>query len=391
MMSAGPLSSLSVPAPETDFPALPANVHARARVPVSAREAATMAAVVRAVEAVVALPAYRAAVLVHAPASAGHESAASGVFLGFDFHLTPAGPRLIEINTNAGGALLHLARPDLDAGMRAAAEARFLAMFLAEWRSQRGDRPLAAVAIVDERPAAQFLYPEFVLFQRLFERHGIAAVIADPAELAWRDGALRHGDRRIDLVYNRLTDFGLDTSGHAALRRAYLEDAVVLTPHPRAHALYADKRNLILLGDRATLLGWGVDPALAELLATAIPATVALTPANAEALWETRRKWFFKPANGYGSKGVYRGDKLTKRVWGEIQAADYVAQAHVPPAEQVVSVAGQDVALKCDLRNYVYRGEVQLMAARLYQGQTTNVRTPGGGFALVDVAAGASA
>jgi hypothetical protein len=36
-----------------------------------------------------------------------------------------------------------------------------------------------------------------------------------------------------------------------------------------------------------------------------------------------------------------------------------------------------------DLRNYVYDGEVQLVAARLYQGQTTNFRTPGGGFAPV--------
>ena len=40
-------------------------------------------------------------------------------------------------------------------------------------------------------------------------------------------------------------------------------------------------------------------------------------------------------------------------------------------------------ALKMDLRNYVYDGEVQLIAARLYQGRTTNFRTPGGGFAPV--------
>jgi hypothetical protein len=31
----------------------------------------------------------------------------------------------------------------------------------------------------------------------------------------------------------------------------------------------------------------------------------------------------------------------------------------------------------------VYRGRVQLISARLYQGQTTNFRTPGGGFAPV--------
>ena len=40
-------------------------------------------------------------------------------------------------------------------------------------------------------------------------------------------------------------------------------------------------------------------------------------------------------------------------------------------------------SLKFDVRCYVYDGHIQLVAARLYQGQTTNFRTPGGGFALV--------
>jgi hypothetical protein len=35
------------------------------------------------------------------------------------------------------------------------------------------------------------------------------------------------------------------------------------------------------------------------------------------------------------------------------------------------------------MRCFVYRGSVQLISARLYQGQTTNFRTPGGGFAPV--------
>ena len=37
--------------------------------------------------------------------------------------------------------------------------------------------------------------------------------------------------------------------------------------------------------------------------------------------------------------------------------------------------------MKADIRCYVYGGRIQLVAARLYQGQTTNFRTPGGGFA----------
>lgn len=38
-------------------------------------------------------------------------------------------------------------------------------------------------------------------------------------------------------------------------------------------------------------------------------------------------------------------------------------------------------AMKFDLRAYTYDGAVQWVAARLYQGQTTKFRTPGGGFA----------
>jgi hypothetical protein len=86
---------------------------------------------------------------------------------------------------------------------------------------------------------------------------------------------------------------------------------------------------------------------------------------------------------GYGSKAAYRGDKVTKRVFEEILAGNYIAQALVPPSSRTLRVGEAPVELKLDLRNYVYAGHVQLIAARLWQGQTTNFRTPGGGFAPV--------
>jgi hypothetical protein len=103
-------------------------------------------------------------------------------------------------------------------------------------------------------------------------------------------------------------------------------------------------------------------------------------------LWQERKGLFFKPAGGYGSKGTYRGDKLTKRVFGEIMQGDYVAQRLAAPGERAVSVgdAGSTL-LKYDVRCYTYEGQIQLVAARLFQGQTTNFRTPGGGFAQVRV------
>lgn len=66
---------------------------------------ATMQAVIDAIERVVSLDPYRDTVLAWAPAIARRAGTSRGVFFGYDFHLTTDGPRLIEINTNAGGAL----------------------------------------------------------------------------------------------------------------------------------------------------------------------------------------------------------------------------------------------------------------------------------------------
>jgi hypothetical protein len=356
-----------------------------------------MEAVIAAIESVIALPAYREHVLAQAPAIARHDpGGVKGVFLGYDFHMTEAGFGLIEINTNAGGAMLNavLARaqyaccqvmtnlPQLPA-MGQIYENSIVDMFRQEWRLAGHERELRSIAIIDETPESQYLYPEFLLFQRLFERHGIKTVIADPASLVLREEHLWHDELSIDLVYNRLTDFALGAPASATLREAYLHNASVLTPHPQVHALYADKRNLVLLTDADLLRSLKVPESTIELLIKGIPRTQIVAPENASQLWTKRRRLFFKPFGGYGSRAAYRGDKLTQRVWQEILAGGYVAQELVMPGERILTSESPASILKFDLRNYVYDGKVQWMAARLYQGQTTNFRTPGGGFAPV--------
>ena len=63
--------------------------------------------------------------------------------------------------------------------------------------------------------------------------------------------------------------------------------------------------------------------------------------------------------------------------------AEYVAQRTVPPSLRTLTVDGATKELKVDVRCFVYRGEIQSMSARLYRGQTTNLRTEGGGLATV--------
>jgi hypothetical protein len=283
---------------------------------------------------------------------------------------------------------------NLAASMRISLDALcsdFVASFDGEWKRQGRAGPLETIAIVDHAPREQYLYPEFVLFQRLFEKRGMGAIIASPAELAHRDGYLWHEERRIDLVYNRLTDFQLEQPESAALRSAYLAGDVVVTPNPWTHAIYANKSNLVLLSDDDQLRSWGVSDDLVRILKGGIPRTIAVTADCADELWSAREQWFFKPTAGYGGKAAYRGDKITRRVWTEILNASYVAQKIVTPSTRKISIDGIQHSLKADLRNYTYDGKVQLIAARLYQGQTTNFRTQGGGFAPVFVADGAPA
>lgn len=348
-----------------------------------------MAELVAAMERIVVLPGWNERVLADAPATARHRTSLRGAFFGYDFHVGDDGPRLIEINTNAGGGLLNALLLQAQRGERggmadgAAVERQFVEMFEAEWHAGGGAGKPGLVAIVDDHPAEQYLHPDFELLRALLERNGVAALICDPEELSLRDDRLYHGGRQVDMVYNRLTDFLLEEPAHATLRQAWLSDAAMITPHPRAYALYADKRNLALLSDDDWLAAIGVDAATRGLLSRLVPKTERVSAQNAEDIRARRKKLFFKPAMGYGSKAAYRGLNVTTRVFTEILAGDYVAQTLAPPGARIVVVDGKAVALKFDLRCYAYAGAIQVAAARLWQGQTTNFRTPGGGFTPV--------
>lgn len=361
---------------------------AAAEVRVDARDLAAMDAVVGAVNELAASPAYRAHVLADAPPLArATMQPDAGLFAGFDFHLTAEGPKLIEINTNAGGAFYGALLDDLRhqggvPGTRDLGE--WLGLFVRqvrnEWSLAGRDR-MRTVAIVDDVPDMQFLKLEFEIAAQALRDAGADVLILSPQELSFRDGALQGRGKRIDLVYNRLTSFALDRSEDAPLRAALEAGAAWITPGPRAHALLACKKNLVLMGDAAFLATTGISAAARAALLDAVPETIRVTAESAARLWEDRDGWYFKPLSGYGSRGVYAGSKLTRKAWDGLLATGlYVAQREVPPSRVDVPGAG---LMRCDVRTYAYQGHSFMRLARLYRGQTTNFRTPGGGFAPV--------
>jgi hypothetical protein len=370
--------------------------HLFSSVPVflSAADVDSMFRTVQTIEAMARSPGYQKRVLSWAPEIAHREFGSAGVFMGYDFHLGAEGPKLIEINTNAGGAFLNavLAKaqraccPEIEIAMaRSEAddfELAVLRMFENEWTLQHRSGKPRRIAIVDDHPREQYLYPEFLVAQRFFIRHGIEAIVADAGELRYGNGRLSVGEQAIDLVYNRLVDFDFGCPEHDALRRAYRDGSVVVTPNPRVHAIFADKRNLTLLSDQAALHHSGISPEQLTDLAR-VPRTLLVSAENAQQLWQNRKQLFFKPSGGHGGKAVYRGDKMTKGVWAEIVRGGYVAQEFAAPSERLIKLDGAPARRKMDVRLYTYDGQILLMGARLYQGQTTNFRTPGGGFAPV--------
>ncbi len=364
------------------------------------QDAASMDRTAQLVRRALTSPAYQRHIEARTPPVAALALETDGTVLGMDFHLGGPSPQLIEINTNPGGLLVNL---ELARAVTAACEcmaeplaglasgdvplaelpARVVASFHDEHAGQRPEAPLRSVAIVDDDPSSQYLYPEFLLYQHLFEEAGWRAGIVDAAQLELRDDRLLSAGEPVDLVYNRLTDFYLAEPRHAALRAAYQAGAAAITPHPSAHAHWADKRLLAWLRDETLLESAGIDAEDRLHLLRTIPPTEIVRPAAADDLWRRRKSLFFKPVDGYGSKAAYAGDKLTRSTFERVLAGRYVAQAFAPTSMRRVVSGDAQTDLRVDVRNFVHRGTTWLRAARLYRGQTTNFRTPGGGFAPV--------
>lgn len=321
-----------------------------------------------------------------------------GIFMGYDFHLQNNNenknitPKLIEINTNAGGAFLNLCLLNAiykndknNVADKLANE--FVAMFKNEFAIfSNNQKNLQTIAIVDENPSEQFLYPEFEICQKILAKNNIQTIISSPENLSIQNNNLYYNNSiKIDFVYNRLTDFYLCSNAkNNALLNAYQNDFAAISPNPKIYDLYANKNNLINLSNADFLDNLNIDNQSKNILLKHIPKILKVKNNDTEYLWKQRKNLFFKTAEGYGSKAVYRGDKLTKKVFAEIIESDaYLAQEIIPPSEHLLK--NINVVMKADFRCYCYNGKIQLVAARLYQGQTTNFRTENGGFMICEI------
>ena len=310
------------------------------------------------------------------------------ILMSYDFHVDEAGNlRLIEINTNASSSLLG------DAVYKAHGLAnRFspdfrkeiVASFLEEARLAGISGDLNA-AIIDEKPSEQKLFIEFLLYQELFEKGGIRTRICDSTMLRFGvKGLLCEGDK-IDLVYNRDTDFYFENPKHAAISSAMNENSACISPHPHEYRLLADKERLLELTAEGALEKLDISGRAKEVLSRALIRSWDIRSLGTpDELWAKRKKYFFKPMRSFGGKATYRGSSITKQAFAEMVKGNYTAQEFVPAPIVKLKSMPEDDGFKYDLRFYVYQDHIQLATARTYKGQMTNAQTPGGGTAAIE-------
>jgi hypothetical protein len=228
------------------------------------------------------------------------------------------------------------------------------------------------VAIVDEEPSKQRLFVEFLLYQAYFESWKWPTQILDYREPI-----------SADFIYNRWTDFYLQEETSKNLRKKFLDRSACVSPNPYEYFLLADKQRMIDWWDESF---WGKIPDLTYLkskIQQNLPITKNLDPTNAKELWAHKKNYFMKPKRAFGAKQSYKGASMTHKVFGEILNQDFIAQEFVPAPERAFPTPSGLQNFKFDLRFYVYQDRVQLVLARIYQGQVTNLRTELGGFAPV--------
>lgn len=302
----------------------------------------------------------------------------ASMFMSYDFHLDSANiPKIIEINTNA--AFLGLGYYLYEA-LGKSTNLKFKISdlkqnFLEELKLFGKVSENPKILIIDEAPEQQRLFAEFLVYQNLIKSFGWDCEIVDYKAAA---------DLNPNLIYNRWTDFYFDKSESSPLRDAYLSKKICFTPNPHEYFLLADKQRLMDLNNNALLEKLSLSDDQIKTLHAAIPMTKVFSEFDKSDLWAQRKNLFFKPINSFGSKQTYKGASISRKLFDELPTNDFLAQEYIPAPEKVFQTPAGTDSFKFDLRCYAYQDELQMVVARIYKGQVTNLKTQYGGFATVN-------
>tara|TARA_B100000749_G_scaffold280771_1_gene278582 strand:- start:70084 stop:71262 length:1179 start_codon:yes stop_codon:yes gene_type:complete len=298
------------------------------------------------------------------------------VLMALDLHFdtTSQKVKLIEVNTNASSFLVADLLIDYESRQKLNNQRLddLLDSFEASYDQWKPAHPLKSIAIIDAQPQKQFMYPEFLLYKKLFSTRGWSTVIGDITDAHRQPGKpLTVKETEVDFIYNRHTDFEFESSNSKPFLEAYLNREACFSPHPLDYIYQADKSRLV------DLYGSNPDESIRQHL---LSAEIYKPGDEADKIWEKRKKLFFKPTRSHGGKGVYRGKSISRKKFQELCEREFLYQEFCPPD----TAALEEEEWKYDIRAYLFNGSVQMCAARVFQGQVTNFSKPLSGFARID-------
>lgn len=298
------------------------------------------------------------------------------ILMGYDFHLTDTTPKLIEINNNAGGLwekdegwIPQCPHAELADDL----QTRILNMFEASWQH---------IVIMDEDITQQYMYPEMQAYASLLASAGKKVSLVSPKDLELKSDGLYVQETKVDMIYNRDTNFYLESLSMQHIRTAYMAGQVILNPYPRSYALIGDKNRMVDWW-REGLLEACVSEARLKLFRDIVPETHVLAEYDKDVAWQTRKQWVFKPAARHGGKGVLLGKAMSRKRFEALDGSSTVMQRLVPPS--VIDI--DDVSYKFDIRLYMHGEHLIAMAGRAWRGQITNFREEGSGWTSIKVGA----
>jgi len=352
---------------------------------------------IRVFDRITTRPAWQEAMTANGPAIARQRRSEVCFFSAWDFHLPPERPdsfQLIECNDNGSGmmfaAILNRLHYELSGiGERCALEAppsvaafgqRVLGMIRTEAQAfSEGPSPDLVLILDDAESLREGKFRhEHLLLRDLCRRAGWRAETGTPTETAWEGGQLLCRGDRVAFVINRSTDFFWEGEAYSALRSAYAEGGLPVTPNPFTYATRSDKRLLEPLSRPVCDIELGIRPDERALLSIHVPETRLLTPENVDELGREKEQWFFKPCHGFASHGILTAAQVGRtRLRRLLNKADpYVAQRRAPKSRVDAS---EGVSLWTDLRVWAYRGERVLLSGRASRHpDSIDLSSPGG-------------
>jgi hypothetical protein len=224
-----------------------------------------------------------------------------------------------------------------------------------EFRRQRPNLPeTPTVAIVDwtDVPTG----PEFVAIQNLFKAGGIETIICDPRDFEIKQGAMRVGDIKVDLIYKRV--IMRELLERPEVVETFLQgirEGLACTCNPFRSYVVGNKKILAALLDPAYQSIYTSEEL--DVIERTVPWTCVLAPGNArhrgylvnlkDFVISNKDRFVIKAANSYGGKEVFLGNETEQAEWEtavnvHIEARNWVVQERVPIPREIFPVIDEE-------------------------------------------------